>query len=124
VVLVHGFGASLGHYRRTIPALAAQGHKVYALDLLGFGASDKPVLAEGYSIELWADLVADFTTEFAVPSAAAAAGEGEGAAAAAAQGAAGAPGAVFVGNSIGSCAAGGGRGGGFRAWKRRTIAVD
>ena len=66
VLLVHGFGASLGHYRRTIPALAAAGHKVYAIDLLGFGASDKPLLKEegGYTIELWADLVADFAREF------------------------------------------------------------
>jgi pimeloyl-ACP methyl ester carboxylesterase len=58
---------------------------VYALDLLGFGASDKPVLPEGYSIELWAQLLADFAREFAL-----------------AGGGGGGGGAVFVGNSVGS----------------------
>lgn len=35
---------------------------MYALDLLGFGKSDKPVLA--YNMELWRDQVADFLAEF------------------------------------------------------------
>lgn len=43
LVLVHGFGASAYHYRYNIPALA-QSHRVYAIDLLGFGFSDKPVI--------------------------------------------------------------------------------
>ena len=51
--------------------------QVYAIDLIGFGASDKPV--QQYTIELWADLINDFLSEFA----------------------AGTP-AVVVGNSIGS----------------------
>ncbi|WP_448534158.1 alpha/beta fold hydrolase [Parathermosynechococcus lividus] len=58
VVLVHGFGASIGHWRKTIPALREAGYRVYALDLLGFGASAKPNLA--YSMDLWAELLADF----------------------------------------------------------------
>lgn len=57
VLLVHGFGASVGHWRKNIPLLA-QTHKVYALDLLGFGQSDKPLIA--YSIEMWKQLVLDF----------------------------------------------------------------
>ncbi|MEL7333814.1 MAG: alpha/beta fold hydrolase, partial [Cyanobacteria bacterium J06560_2] len=44
IVLIHGFGASIGHWRKNIPVLAAAGHRVYALDLLGFGDSDKPDL--------------------------------------------------------------------------------
>ena len=36
--------------------------QVYAIDVLGFGGSAKPVL--DYSIELWRDLVVDFMTEF------------------------------------------------------------
>ncbi len=36
--------------------------QVYAIDLLGFGASDKPPLA--YSTELWRDQVLDFLAEF------------------------------------------------------------
>ena len=59
-LLVHGFGASSGHWRKNVPLLA-QAHKVFALDLLGFGRSDKPLLA--YSIDLWRDLVLDFLTE-------------------------------------------------------------
>ncbi len=58
LVLVHGFGASLGHWRHNIPVLAAAGYQVWALDLLGFGASAKPVL--DYSIELWVELLRDF----------------------------------------------------------------
>ncbi|WP_338441783.1 alpha/beta fold hydrolase [Synechococcus elongatus IITB4] len=58
LILLHGFGASLGHWRKNIPVLAAGGYRVYALDLLGFGASDKP--DRDYSLDLWADLVTDF----------------------------------------------------------------
>lgn len=61
VVLVHGFGASLGHYRKNIPALAER-HQVWAIDLLGQGASDKPKVA--YSMELWGELLGDFVAEF------------------------------------------------------------
>ncbi len=61
LVLVHGFGASIGHWRNNIPALAAGGYRVFALDLLGFGASAKPLL--DYSLELWQELLADFWTE-------------------------------------------------------------
>jgi pimeloyl-ACP methyl ester carboxylesterase len=50
--------------------------QVYAIDLLGFGESDKAVL--DYSIELWRDQLVDFCQEFA-----------------------GKP-AILVGNSIGS----------------------
>eukprot|EP01023_Acetabularia_acetabulum_P056831 TRINITY_DN65990_c0_g1_i1.p1 TRINITY_DN65990_c0_g1~~TRINITY_DN65990_c0_g1_i1.p1 ORF type:complete len:142 (+),score=9.02 TRINITY_DN65990_c0_g1_i1:180-605(+) len=43
VLLIHGFGASIGHYRKIFTELSKD-HKVYALDLLGFGASDKPTV--------------------------------------------------------------------------------
>lgn len=42
ILLIHGFGASVGHFRKNIPVLAGEGYRVYAIDLLGFGASDKP----------------------------------------------------------------------------------
>lgn len=58
VVLVHGFGASMGHWRKNIPVLAAAGYRVFALDLLGFGASDKPDL--DYSLDLWEEMVQAF----------------------------------------------------------------
>ncbi|KAK1858893.1 hypothetical protein I4F81_001493 [Pyropia yezoensis] len=59
VLLIHGFGASVFHWAKNIPALAAAGSAVYAVDLLGFGASVKATEAP-YSIELWAELVTDF----------------------------------------------------------------
>ncbi|MFN9316687.1 MAG: alpha/beta fold hydrolase, partial [Microcystis sp.] len=33
LVLIHGFGASIGHWRKNIPVLAENGYQVYALDL-------------------------------------------------------------------------------------------
>lgn len=60
LLLIHGFGASIGHWRKNIPALVEQGYRVYALDLLGFGASEKPNL--DYSLELWQGLIQDFWT--------------------------------------------------------------
>jgi pimeloyl-ACP methyl ester carboxylesterase len=61
LLLIHGFGASLGHWRKNIPVLAAQGYRVFALDLLGFGGSDKP--AVNYSLELWQRQIKDFWEE-------------------------------------------------------------
>jgi pimeloyl-ACP methyl ester carboxylesterase len=48
-------GGNVGHFARLVPFLA-ENHRVYAIDLLGFGASDKPANTE-YGPELWADLV-------------------------------------------------------------------
>ena len=42
VVLVHGLGARASDWAALIPALARHGYHVYALDLLGYGRSDKP----------------------------------------------------------------------------------
>ncbi|MDY7023750.1 MAG: alpha/beta fold hydrolase [Cyanobacteriota bacterium] len=76
LVLIHGFGASIGHWRQNIPVLAEGGYQVFALDLLGFGGSAKPNIA--YSLELWIELLYDFWTEqIAQPT-------------------------VFIGNSIGA----------------------
>ena len=59
ILLVHGFGANVNHFRFQFPALVEQGYRVYAIDLLGFGASDKPP-SEAYSIELFTQLIVDF----------------------------------------------------------------
>lgn len=75
LLLIHGFGASSGHWRKNLPVLAAAGYRVYALDLLGFGNSEKPAL--DYSLDLWEVLLKDFWKQhIRVPT-------------------------VFVGNSIG-----------------------
>ncbi len=60
LVLVHGFGASIGHWRKNIPVLADAGYQVFAVDLLGFGGSDKPPL--NYTVEVWVELLKDFWT--------------------------------------------------------------
>lgn len=61
---MHGFGASADHWRHTLPALASHG-RVLAIDLLGFGESDKPPSrladeperpgAVRYCFDLWAE---------------------------------------------------------------------
>uniref|UniRef100_A0A0E0DRG8 AB hydrolase-1 domain-containing protein n=1 Tax=Oryza meridionalis TaxID=40149 RepID=A0A0E0DRG8_9ORYZ len=61
VLLVHGFGASVGHWRRNIGVLS-ESYTVYAIDLLGFGASDKPP-GFSYTMETWAELILDFLNE-------------------------------------------------------------
>jgi pimeloyl-ACP methyl ester carboxylesterase len=55
-VLVHGFGAASGHWRRNAAALAAAGWCVYGLDLIGFGASSQPGPARRVRLDnrLWA----------------------------------------------------------------------
>lgn len=61
VVLIHGFGASFYHWRKNIPALA-QHSRVYAIDLLGFGQSEKPTPGTGasYTFETWGQQIIDF----------------------------------------------------------------
>ncbi|XP_031743677.1 pheophytinase, chloroplastic isoform X2 [Cucumis sativus] len=61
VLLVHGFGASIPHWRRNISTLS-QYSTVYAIDLLGFGASDKPA-GFAYTMETWAELILDFVDQ-------------------------------------------------------------
>jgi pimeloyl-ACP methyl ester carboxylesterase len=61
VILIHGFGGSIGHWRQNISTLAEH-YNVYAIDLLGFGASDKPDAL--YSIDLWVEQTYDFWKEF------------------------------------------------------------
>ena len=42
LVLLHGFGAASGHWRHNAASLAEAGWCVYAIDLVGFGASSQP----------------------------------------------------------------------------------
>ncbi len=57
IVLLHGFGASIEHWRHNISFLS-QYSAVYALDLLGFGGSQKA--ATLYTLNLWVEQVYDF----------------------------------------------------------------
>jgi pimeloyl-ACP methyl ester carboxylesterase len=61
LVLLHGFGASVGHWRKNIPVLA-ENYQVYALDWIGFGASDKPEME--YTLNLLEEQLIDFLRTF------------------------------------------------------------
>src|SRR5947209_6523864 len=62
LVLVHGFGpgASSFEWRKNIDALSTQ-FRVFAVDLLGFGLSDRPAI--DYNSEVFTDLIGDFMRE-------------------------------------------------------------
>jgi pimeloyl-ACP methyl ester carboxylesterase len=60
LLLIHGFGASTDHWRKNIAELS-QHFEVWAIDLLGFGRSQKPNWT--YNGDLWRDQLHDFITE-------------------------------------------------------------
>ncbi|HET8913997.1 MAG TPA: alpha/beta fold hydrolase [Ktedonobacteraceae bacterium] len=62
LVLIHapGIGASSYEMRHIIPLLARH-HRIYTLDLLGFGLSDHPNIA--YSANIYAGLLCDFLSD-------------------------------------------------------------
>ena len=72
VLCIHGFGASKGHWRHNLQPLATAA-EVYAIDLLGFGGSSKPLSqlsgepplpgAVRYGFDLWADQIVAFCQE-------------------------------------------------------------
>lgn len=58
LVLLHGLGSSAaGDWGGVMPALART-HHILALDQLGFGGSDKPVI--DYGIQTWVDVLGEF----------------------------------------------------------------
>jgi pimeloyl-ACP methyl ester carboxylesterase len=62
LLLIHGFGpgASSFEWRKNVDALSEH-FRVYVLDLLGFGLSDRPSI--DYSAETFTDLIGDFLRE-------------------------------------------------------------
>lgn len=62
LLLIHGFGpgASSYEWRKNVDTLAEH-FRVYTLDLLGFGLSDRPAI--DYTAETYADLISDFLKE-------------------------------------------------------------
>jgi pimeloyl-ACP methyl ester carboxylesterase len=62
LLFIHSFGpgASSYEWRRNVDALATN-FRVYAIDLLGFGLSDRPAI--DYTSETFTDLISDFIRE-------------------------------------------------------------
>jgi len=63
VVLLHGLADDVGVWESVTPALAAK-HRVIALDQIGFGRSDKPLL--GYRAGTFVDFLAGFLNELKI----------------------------------------------------------
>lgn len=64
LVLIHGLASDAGTWDRAIPALAARGLRVIAVDLLGHGESDKPRC--GYELDDFARSLQAFFTAMGV----------------------------------------------------------
>ncbi|XP_010673479.1 uncharacterized protein LOC104889848 isoform X2 [Beta vulgaris subsp. vulgaris] len=67
LLLIHGFGANSDHWRKNLPVLGMS-HRVYSIDLIGYGYSDKPNprdfgLTPFYTFETWASQLNDFCLE-------------------------------------------------------------
>jgi pimeloyl-ACP methyl ester carboxylesterase len=60
LLLIHGFGASTDHWRKNVVPLSDR-YRVWAIDLLGFGRSQKPEIT--YTAELWRDQLQAFCQE-------------------------------------------------------------
>jgi len=60
IVLLHGFGASTDHWRKNIDELSRY-YRVWAVDMLGFGRSEKPNI--DYTGDLWRAQVQAFCEE-------------------------------------------------------------
>ncbi|KAI3712569.1 hypothetical protein L1987_71128 [Smallanthus sonchifolius] len=58
ILLVHGFGAFLEHYRDNITDIVEGSNRVWAITLLGFGRSEKPNVV--YTELMWAELLRSF----------------------------------------------------------------
>lgn len=67
LVLIHGFGANSDHWRKNI-AVLGKSHRVYSIDLIGYGYSDKPNPRDFgdtpfYTFQTWASQLNDFCME-------------------------------------------------------------
>ncbi|MEI6846801.1 MAG: alpha/beta fold hydrolase [Chlorobiaceae bacterium] len=57
ILFIHGYGGMIEHWELNIPAFAHE-HKIYAMDLIGFGKSQKPNVR--YNLELFATQIDAF----------------------------------------------------------------
>ena len=68
VLMIHGFGGNADQFRYNLPYLKSYCKSVYAMDLLGYGYSDKPNPKELgtnqlYNFENWSDQINSFIME-------------------------------------------------------------
>ncbi|HEY9662118.1 MAG TPA: alpha/beta fold hydrolase [Allocoleopsis sp.] len=61
LLFIHGFGSALTQWTENLSPLS-QSHSVYAIDLIGFGASEKA--AADYKVGFWVEQVYDFWRTF------------------------------------------------------------
>lgn len=66
VILVHGLGGNIQNWAFTIPALS-QSYHVFALDQVGFGKSDRPMLK--YRVGTYVDFLDKFMSELKIDKA-------------------------------------------------------
>lgn len=69
VVLLHGFGGSLYSWRKVVPGLAGTGFRVVAVDLAGFGYSERPDDRALYTPEGQASLLAEVLERLGIEAA-------------------------------------------------------
>jgi pimeloyl-ACP methyl ester carboxylesterase len=65
LVCIHGFGGNADQFRFNLPVLQRAGHSAFAIDLMGYGYSNKPspkdyAVNELYNFENWATQTTDF----------------------------------------------------------------
>jgi pimeloyl-ACP methyl ester carboxylesterase len=65
LVFIHGLGSYLKFWRYQLDVFAAQGYRVIALDLPGYGKSDKPA-SFPYTMEAMADAVRELVTALGI----------------------------------------------------------
>ncbi|NTV45363.1 MAG: alpha/beta fold hydrolase [Chlorobiales bacterium] len=57
ILFIHGYGAMIEHWNLNIPEFE-QDYKIYAMDLMGFGGSQKP--NAHYSLNMWSEQIDAF----------------------------------------------------------------
>lgn len=65
MIFIHGLGSNLKFWRYQLDRFAVAGHRVIALDLPGYGKSDKPA-SFPYTMESFADVVREVASALAV----------------------------------------------------------
>ena len=65
IVLIHGFGASSDHWRNNAEIFAAEGFRIYGIDLIGFGRSAQNLQGKINQLDnqIWANQLAAFLDE-------------------------------------------------------------